>query len=66
LEEDGSGLSFVVYYARKGKILAVCSLASDPVVSHASELMRIGKMPSAAEIKDGLDILSVPLKCKSN
>jgi hypothetical protein len=42
LEDDGSGLKFIVYYARKGKIVGVCSLANDPVVSHASELMRIG------------------------
>lgn len=66
LEADGSGLGFVVYYVRKGVVVAVCSLASDPIVSHASELMRIGKMPGAQEIKAGLDILQIPLKCKDD
>jgi hypothetical protein len=42
-------------------VVAVCSLGKDPVVSHSSELMRLGKMPSAAQLKEGLDILSVKL-----
>jgi NADPH-dependent 2,4-dienoyl-CoA reductase/sulfur reductase-like enzyme len=64
MDATGGGLSFVVYYCRKGQVVAVCSLAKDPVVSHASELMRIGKMPSAQQLKAGLDLLTVPLKCK--
>jgi NADPH-dependent 2,4-dienoyl-CoA reductase/sulfur reductase-like enzyme len=63
LDATGGGLSFVVYYCRKGQVVAACSLAKDPVVSHASELMRLGKMPSAQELKAGLDLLTVPLKC---
>ncbi|KAI9006864.1 hypothetical protein DFJ74DRAFT_773484 [Hyaloraphidium curvatum] len=52
---------FEAYYANGEKILAVASLARDPVVTKASELMRLGKMPSATEIKNGADILKLPL-----
>jgi NADPH-dependent 2,4-dienoyl-CoA reductase/sulfur reductase-like enzyme/nitrite reductase/ring-hydroxylating ferredoxin subunit len=65
LDATGGGLSFVVYYCRKGEVVAVCSLAKDPVVSHASELMRLKKMPSVKAIKDGLDLLTVPLLCNT-
>jgi apoptosis-inducing factor 3 len=54
----------VAYYLRKEKVVAVCSLGKDPVTSHASELMRLGKMPGAEELRNGLDILTVPLKSK--
>jgi apoptosis-inducing factor 3 len=63
IDATGGGLSFVVYYCRNGKVVAVCSLAKDPVVSHASELMRLDKMPPAKDLKNGLDLLTIPLKC---
>lgn len=63
MDATGGGLSFAVFYCRQGKVVAVCSLAKDPVVSHASELIRIGKMPSAKAIKEGKDILTIPLTC---
>jgi hypothetical protein len=43
--------------------VSVCSLAKDPVVAHASELLRVGKMPSGKELKSGKDILTIPLQC---
>jgi hypothetical protein len=46
-------LTFVAYFTDGPTILAVASLGRDPVVSHCSELMRLGKMPTAAEIKAG-------------
>jgi hypothetical protein len=55
-------LSFVVFYVREGKVLAICSLAKDPIVWHASELFRLGKMPSGKALKDGLDLLTIPLQ----
>ncbi|KAJ3359632.1 hypothetical protein HDU91_004863 [Kappamyces sp. JEL0680] len=64
LDETGGGLAFVVFYTRNDKVVAVCSLAKDPVVSHASELLRIGKMPTATELRNGKDIMTIPLKCK--
>ncbi|KAJ3092310.1 hypothetical protein HK102_008621 [Quaeritorhiza haematococci] len=62
LDSSGGGLSFVAFYTRGEKVLAVASLMRDPAVSHASELLRLGKMPSASQLKKGLDILTVPLK----
>lgn len=62
MDSTGGGLSFVAYYIRNDQIVAVCSLAKDPVVSHASELMRLCKMPSVEWIKAGNDLLTVSLK----
>lgn len=59
MQADGSGLSFVAFYVKDGSAIAVASVAKDPVVSHASELMRLGKMPSAEKIRAGLDILTI-------
>lgn len=61
VQADGSGMSFVAYYVKDGKAIAVASVAKDPVVSHASELMRLGRMPSAEMIRSGLDILTIAL-----
>jgi apoptosis-inducing factor 3 len=58
---DAGKLAFVAFYVRKGVVLAVASVGKDPVVSYASELLRLGLMPSADELKAGKDILSVPL-----
>jgi NADPH-dependent 2,4-dienoyl-CoA reductase/sulfur reductase-like enzyme len=55
--EDG----FEAFYAKGEKILAVASLAKDPTVTRSSELMRLGKMPTATEIRNGKDIASIPL-----
>jgi hypothetical protein len=65
VDSTGGGLGFVAYYLRKDKVVAVCSLGKDPVTSHASELMRLGKMPTGEEVKSGVDILTIPLKSKS-
>ncbi|KAJ3128642.1 hypothetical protein HK098_003849 [Nowakowskiella sp. JEL0407] len=58
---DLDTLGFVAFYCLEGKVLAVASLAKDPVVSHASELLRLGKFPSASEVRDGKNILDVKL-----
>ncbi|KAJ3159658.1 hypothetical protein HK101_001030 [Irineochytrium annulatum] len=58
---DPENLAFVAYYGRAGKVLAVASVAKDPAVSHASELLRVGKMPSMSELKAGIDVLTVKL-----
>ena len=46
-------LTFVAYFTEGERVLAVASLGRDPVVSHCSELMRLGKMPSASELRAG-------------
>jgi len=47
-------LNFVAYYAKGERIYAVCSMNRDPVCAQAAELMNIGKMPTASEVKAAL------------
>ena len=47
------GVQFVAYYIKDGKVVALASMGNDPIMSKTSELMRLGLMPSAAEIKGG-------------
>jgi len=54
-------LKFVVYYVKKDKVVAVASMQRDPVVSKASELLRLGLMPSPAELRAGKDPMSVDI-----
>jgi hypothetical protein len=44
---------FVAYYFKDNKVVAVASMGRDPVVMKCSELMRLGKMPTAEQIKSG-------------
>ncbi|KAH9945195.1 uncharacterized protein BXZ73DRAFT_96185 [Epithele typhae] len=52
-------LKFVAYYTKGDKIIAVASMQRDPLVMKASELLRLGLMPSASEIKAGKDVMSI-------
>lgn len=52
---------FEAYFVKGDKVLAVSSLARDPVTSKAAELMRLGLMPSAKEIRDGVDLRGIEL-----
>ncbi|GES79469.1 AIF-like mitochondrial oxidoreductase [Rhizophagus clarus] len=54
-------IKFAAFYARGDKIVAVASVSLDPIVSHCSELLRLGKFPTATEIRNGLDPLTVSL-----
>ncbi|KAK5666419.1 Apoptosis-inducing factor 1, variant 2 [Batrachochytrium dendrobatidis] len=65
-DESGGGLSFAAFYMRKGQLISVCSVAKDPVVSHVSELLRLGKAPTEKQLKDGLDVLSIKLNCATH
>ncbi|GBE88532.1 Apoptosis-inducing factor 1 [Sparassis crispa] len=55
-------MKFIAYYVKNDKIIAVSSMQRDPVVSKASELLRLGLMPSPAEIRAGKDLLSVDIQ----
>ncbi|KAG8820276.1 hypothetical protein FRC19_009011 [Serendipita sp. 401] len=44
---------FVAYYFKENKVVALASMGRDPIMSKSSELMRLGIMPTAQEIKDG-------------
>ncbi|KAL5504066.1 AIF1 [Sanghuangporus vaninii] len=61
IKGNPSELKFVAYYFKAGKVVAVASMQTDPIMTKASELMRLGLMPSAEEIKGGLDILSIDI-----
>lgn len=43
----------MTYYVKKDSVVAVASMQSDPVVTKASELLRLGLMPTPQEIRDG-------------
>ncbi|KAI9145043.1 aif-like mitochondrial oxidoreductase [Paraphysoderma sedebokerense] len=62
IEGNLDEMSFVAYYHINDTVVAVASLAKDPAVSHCSELLRFNKMPSASEIKNGLNPLDIGLK----
>ena len=61
VDGDLDAMKFVVYYVKGGQVVAVASMQRDPVVSKASELLRLGLMPSVAELKAGKDLLSVDI-----
>ncbi|TEB34751.1 hypothetical protein FA13DRAFT_1729396 [Coprinellus micaceus] len=54
-------LKFVAYYVKNDRVVAVASMQSDPVVSKASELLRLDLMPTPAEIEGGTDLLTVDI-----
>jgi NADPH-dependent 2,4-dienoyl-CoA reductase/sulfur reductase-like enzyme len=61
IKGDPMEMKFIAYYVRGGKVVAVASMQNDPVVSQASELLRLGLMPTLQEIRDGKDLLSVDI-----
>ncbi|KAG5721933.1 putative flavoprotein C26F1.14C [Termitomyces sp. T112] len=58
---DPEEMKFIAYYGRHGRIVAVASMQNDPVVSQASELLRLGLMPSLEEVRAGKSLLSVDI-----
>ncbi|TFL04019.1 hypothetical protein BDV98DRAFT_563426 [Pterulicium gracile] len=65
VQGDLDALKFIAYYVKDEKVVAVASMQNDPVVSKASELMRLGLMPSAENIRKGADILSIDISTPS-
>ncbi|KAI9777520.1 MAG: hypothetical protein M1839_008814 [Geoglossum umbratile] len=59
LKGEPEGSKFAAYYTKGETVVAVASMGMDPLVMHASELMRRGNMPSKTEIKDGIDVLKI-------
>lgn len=51
---------FAAYYTQGERVVAVATMASDPVAAHCSELLRTGRMPTASQIRAGLNPLDVP------
>ncbi|PCH42677.1 hypothetical protein WOLCODRAFT_163963 [Wolfiporia cocos MD-104 SS10] len=55
-------MKFIAYYVKDDKVVAVASMQQDPVVSKASELLRLGLMPSPSELRAGKDLLSIDIQ----
>ncbi|EGN99078.1 hypothetical protein SERLA73DRAFT_181877 [Serpula lacrymans var. lacrymans S7.3] len=54
-------MKFIAYYVKAGNVVAVSSMQNDPVVSKASELLRLELMPSPEELRAGKSILDVDI-----
>ncbi|RUP51356.1 hypothetical protein BC936DRAFT_148571 [Jimgerdemannia flammicorona] len=54
-------LSFVAFYVRGEKVVAVLSLNKDPVVSHSNELLRHNKYPTATDLRNGKNVLDIKI-----
>jgi NADPH-dependent 2,4-dienoyl-CoA reductase/sulfur reductase-like enzyme len=59
-------MKFIAYYVYRGEVVAVSSMQNDPVVSKASELLRLGLMPSPAELREGKNLLSIDISTTSS
>jgi NADPH-dependent 2,4-dienoyl-CoA reductase/sulfur reductase-like enzyme/nitrite reductase/ring-hydroxylating ferredoxin subunit len=65
IKGDPNELKFIAYYIKADKVVAVASMQNDPVIPKASELLRLGLMPSVEEIKGGKDLLSIDISSSS-
>ncbi|KAH7927971.1 hypothetical protein BV22DRAFT_1031309 [Leucogyrophana mollusca] len=61
IKGDPVEMKFIAYYVKQGRVVAVSSMQNDPVVSKASELLRLGMMPSPDELKAGKNILEIDI-----
>ncbi|KAI5998729.1 hypothetical protein EDD15DRAFT_2161656 [Pisolithus albus] len=61
IKGDPGEMKFIAYYVKDNRIVAVASMQNDPVVSKASELLRLRLMPSPDEIRGGKNLLDVDI-----
>lgn len=66
VDGDVENFSFVAYFVKGEQVLAVASVARDPIVSKCSELIRIGSMPTASELRAGKSPLTIPTSETAN
>ncbi|KAI0249164.1 flavoprotein [Lactifluus subvellereus] len=59
IQGNPAELKFIAYYIKGGQVTAVASMQNDPIISKASELLRLGLMPSANSIKAGQNLLDL-------
>ncbi|KAI8624815.1 hypothetical protein F5Y19DRAFT_283079 [Xylariaceae sp. FL1651] len=52
---------FVAYYCKGDTVVAMASMGADPAMAKSAQLMKDGAMPSKEQLKNGLNILDVPL-----
>lgn len=53
IQGDVEGLKFAAFYTKGEEVLAVATMGKDPVATKVAELLRLGRMPTASEIKGG-------------
>lgn len=63
IKGDPGEMKFIAYYVKGNCVVAVASMQNDPVVSKASELLRLGLMPSPDEIRGGKNLLDIDISC---
>jgi len=61
IQGNPDDMKFIAYYLKEGKVIAVSTMQNDPVVSKASELLRLGAMPSPDELRGGKNILEIDI-----
>ncbi|KAK9351848.1 hypothetical protein V1523DRAFT_415649 [Lipomyces doorenjongii] len=59
LKGEPENSKFAAYYCKGQTVVAVATIAMDPIMAQSAVLMRRGNMPSKKEIEDGLDVLVV-------
>lgn len=64
LKGEPEEAKFAAYYTNKDTVVAVATMAMDPIMAQCAELMRRGKMPSKKEIQDGVDVMQVDLPAR--
>ncbi|KAH8917208.1 hypothetical protein BT69DRAFT_1354933 [Atractiella rhizophila] len=55
-------MKFAAWYTKGDEVVALCTVGRDPMVSRASELFKLRKMPKASEIKSGKNIMDIKLE----
>lgn len=59
LKGEPENAKFVAFYCLGQTIVAVATMAMDPVMVKCAELMRRGNMPSKADVEGGMDVLKI-------
>lgn len=59
LKGEPENAKFVAFYCLGETIVAVATMAMDPVMVKCAELMRRGNMPSKADVEGGMDVLKI-------
>ncbi|KOS19890.1 Apoptosis-inducing factor 1 [Escovopsis weberi] len=50
---------FVAYYTKGETVVAVASMGMDPAIAQSVELMKLGKMPSKSQVKQGVNLFEI-------
>lgn len=58
LQGNPAEAKFAAYYTNGETVVAMASMGWDPAMVQTMELMRLGKMVSKSQLKDGLDIVN--------